>query len=97
MDENAISANKCHNLVDVCLGPIESSSSGALFHVETLLKVTQQLQATYDSTLQLRIVNNSINAITIEKIQSVVEVSIFNDLHTTLEAVEIGCCAYFPK
>ncbi|KAL5107628.1 hypothetical protein TcWFU_004265 [Taenia crassiceps] len=73
VDESANSANECHNLVDICLGPIESSSSGALFHIEKLLKVTQQLQAIYDPILQLRIVNNSINAITIEKIQSIVE------------------------
>ncbi|KAL5970663.1 hypothetical protein TSMEX_001604 [Taenia solium] len=79
MDENAKSqaciqsVDKCHNLVDVCLGPIDSSSSGVLFHIEKLLKITQQLQEIYDPILQLRIVNASINAITIEKIQSVVE------------------------
>ncbi|CDS37070.1 conserved hypothetical protein [Echinococcus multilocularis] len=79
MDANARSqnctpsVNRCHNLVDICLGPIDSSSSMALFHFGKLLKITKQLQAIYDPVLQLRIVNESIDAITIEKTQNVLE------------------------
>uniref|UniRef100_A0A5K3EW35 PCI domain-containing protein n=1 Tax=Mesocestoides corti TaxID=53468 RepID=A0A5K3EW35_MESCO len=61
-------SNNCHNLVDICLGPVDSYSEGTYFHAGMLENVTKQLQVLYDPASQMNFMNSSVGAITMENI-----------------------------
>lgn len=67
--------NNCHNLIDICLGPAQSHSDFALYHVEKLTTITHQLQEIFDPHPLLKFSKESTEALTVEKVQNTIEVS----------------------
>ncbi|KAM7543129.1 hypothetical protein Aperf_G00000008679 [Anoplocephala perfoliata] len=65
--------NNCHNLIEICLGPVKSHSDFALYHVDKLANINRQLQEIFDPIPLLKFVKESIEVITVERIQNVIE------------------------
>uniref|UniRef100_A0A0R3SKX6 DHC_N1 domain-containing protein n=1 Tax=Hymenolepis diminuta TaxID=6216 RepID=A0A0R3SKX6_HYMDI len=74
-DFSSLFGTNCHNLIDICLGPVDFYSDVAIYKNEELAHVARLVKEVFDPNPVLKYVNDSMESLTMEIIQGIKDVS----------------------
>ncbi|KAM3186739.1 hypothetical protein ACTXT7_003709 [Hymenolepis weldensis] len=70
-DLSSMFGTNCHNLIDICLGPVDFYSDVAIYENEELAHVARLVEEVFNPNPVLKYVNDSMESLTMETIQGI--------------------------